>query len=76
MYISGLFDLMDYFVCFLVMGDLLEVLDGYVDFEVFCLVLMVVFGYGECFKGGCLLYDLVMMFKVFVLVLMYNLSDE
>ncbi len=51
-------------------------LDCHVNFEALRPVLVVALGYGERPKGGRPPYDAVVMFKVLVLALMHNLSDE
>ncbi len=76
MHAPGLFDLTDHLARLSAMGDPLEVLERHVDFEVFRPVLVEVLGYGERPKGGRPPYDAVVMFKVLVLALMHNLSDE
>ncbi len=76
MHAPGLFDLTDHLARLSAMGDPFEALDCHVNFEVFRPVLVEVLGYGERPKGGRPPYDAVVMFKVLVLALMHNLSDE
>ncbi len=76
MHAPGLFDLTDHLARLSAMGDPLEVLERHVDFEVFRPVLVEALDYGDRPKGGRPPYDAVVMFKVLVLALMHNLSDE
>ena len=73
---AGLFDLSDHLECLSRTSDPPEIPDRHVAFKAFRPVPNAALGYGDRPKGGRPPYDPVIMFKVLLLALMHNLSDE
>ena len=76
MYEPGFFAFTDQLKAISKSGDPLELVERYIDFEVFRPALEAALDYGDRPKGGRPPCDPVLMFKILILGTMNNLSDD
>jgi IS5 family transposase len=72
----GFFDVEARFARLSGLGDQLEAFSRTVDFEAFRPDLAKALSYADGSKGGCPPFDPVLMFKILVIQMLNNLSDE